>query len=81
MKQNSTTPLIGTEDCNEIIKLEEEIRLPTINSNIVEKRNLTFMNAVCKIYVTFSLFPNLNSHITNEFTNNCDPKEKNEGDR
>jgi len=44
------------EDYNEIIKLEEEIRLPTINSNIVEERNFTFINAVCKIYITFSLF-------------------------
>jgi len=58
--------LIRTEDCKEIIKLEEEIRLLTINSNIVEERNLTFMNAVCKIYVTFSLFPNLNAY--REFT-------------
>ena len=51
------------------IELEEEIRVPTINSNIVEERNLTFIIAVCKIYVTFSLFPNLNSDIANEFTN------------
>ena len=72
--------LIRTEDCNEIIKLEKEIRLPTINSNIVEERNFTFMKAVCKIYVTFSLFPNLNSQIiTNKFTNDCDLIEKNEG--
>jgi len=69
----------GTKDCNEIIKLEEEIGLPTINSNIVEERNLTFMNAVCKIYLTFSLFPNLNSHITNKFTNDFDLIEKNKG--
>ena len=26
------------------------------------------MHAVCKIYVTFSLFPNFNSHISKEFT-------------
>jgi len=71
--------MIRTEDRNEIIKLEEEIRLPTINSNIVEDRNLTFVNAVCKIYVTFSLFPNLNSHISNKFTNDCDPIKKNKG--
>ena len=71
--------LIRTEDCNEIIKLEEEIRLPTVNSNIVEERNLTFMNVICKIYVTFSLFRNLISHISNEFTNDCDVIEKNEG--
>jgi len=45
--------LIRTEDCNEIMKLEEEIRLSTINSNIVEERKLTFINAVCKIYVTY----------------------------
>jgi len=38
--------LIRTEDWNEMIKLEEEIRLPTINSNTVEERNLTFMKAV-----------------------------------
>jgi len=61
------------------MKLEEEIGLPTINSNIVEERNLTFMNAVCKIHVTFSFFPNLNFHITNKFTNDCDLIEKNEG--
>ena len=48
--------LIRTENCNEIIKLEEEIRLPTIDSNIVVEKNLTFMNADYKIYVTFSLF-------------------------
>jgi len=70
--------LIRTEDCYEMIKSEEEIRLPTINSNVVEERYLTFMNAVCE-NVTFSLFPNLNSHITNKFTNVCDPIEKNEG--
>jgi len=28
---------ISTEDSNEIIKIEEEKRLPTINSNIVEE--------------------------------------------
>jgi len=71
--------LIRTEDCNGIIKLKEEIRLPTINSNIVKERNLTFINAVCEIYVTFSLFPNLNSHIKNKFTNDCDLIEKNKG--
>jgi len=31
--------LIRIKDSNKIIKLDEEIRLPTINSNIVEKRN------------------------------------------
>ena len=71
--------LIRIEDCNEIIRLEEEIRLPTVNLNIVEEKNLTFMNAVCKIYITFSLFQNLNSHISNKFTNDCDPIEKNKG--
>jgi len=64
--------LIRTEDCSEIIKLEEEIRFPTIDSNIVEERNLTFINVVYKIYVPFSLLPNFNSHITNEFTTDCD---------
>jgi len=34
--------LIRTDDYNELIKLEEEIWLPIINSNIVEKRNLYF---------------------------------------
>jgi len=69
--------LIRTEDCKEIIKLGEEIRFPTINLNIVEERNLTFMNVVCKIYVTFSLFRNLSSHISNKFTNYYDPMERN----
>ena len=71
--------LIRTEDCNEIIKFKEQIRLPTINLNIVEEKNLTFMNAVCKIYITFSLFQNLNSQLSNKFTDDCDPIEKNEG--
>jgi len=47
--------LIRTEDWNEIMKLEEELRFPTINSSIVEERNLTFINAVCKIYIIFLL--------------------------
>ena len=54
---------IRMENCNKIMKLEEEIRLPIINSNTIEERNLIFMNSFCKIYVTFSLFPNLDSHI------------------
>jgi len=37
------------------------------------------MNAVYKIYVTFSPFPNLNFYISNEFNKDCDPIEKNEG--
>jgi len=36
--------LIRTEDYDEIIKLEEELRLPTINSNNVEVIIPTFMN-------------------------------------
>ena len=49
--------------------IEREIKFATVNLNIVEERNLTFIHAVGKIYITFSLFPNLNSDITNEFTN------------
>ena len=64
--------LIRTEYCNEIIKLEEKIRH-------VEERNLTFMNAICKIDVIFSLFANLNSDITTKFTHDCDLIEKNKG--
>jgi len=70
--------LIRTEDWNEIMKLEEELWLPTINSSIVEERNLTFMNAVCKIYVIFSLFSNLSFHKENKFTYDCDSIEQNE---
>ena len=45
----------GVEDGNKMMKLEE-IRLHTIYSNIVEEKNLTFMNAVCKIYITYFHF-------------------------
>ena len=30
---------IRTEECNKIIKIEDEIRLPAINSNLVEVNN------------------------------------------
>ena len=48
------------------MKIEDEMKFAKVDLNIAEKKNFTFTDAVCKIYVTFFLFPNHNSHNYND---------------
>lgn len=64
---------------NETLKIENEIKFPTIDSNIVEVNNLTFKSSFCNFYNNFILFEmSNNDNFSQEktITNNCDMIER-----
>jgi len=62
------------------VKIEDETKFATVDLNIIEK-NFTFMDAVCKIYVTFFFFFQTTILIIKmtKFTNDSDPIDENKG--
>ena len=55
------------EDCNEIMKIEDEMKFATVNLNIVEVNNLIVVNSFWNFYVTFFLIPR-KTKVTIEFS-------------
>jgi len=69
------------DDYNEIMKIEDEMKFATINSNDLELEvnNRIIVNSFWNFFVSFFLSSDYNSHKENEFTNDCDPIKKNRG--
>ena len=50
------------KDYNEIMNIQDEMKFPAVNTNIVEVKNSSYVNSFHNFYIKFWLFLNPNSY-------------------